>query len=225
MRVMIDASSPTEAATIGNDTGEGKSFASGAAFGARIRGGAWQYRTMPDPSPAEVVAFWKAAGPKKWFAKDAAFDAEIRDRFLETHFAAARRELDGWAVTAEGALALLILLDQFPRNLFRGSGHAFATDPLARGYATSALEAGFDRDYPQELRCFFYLPLEHSERLEDQERSVLLTADLSDNDRRYAIIHRDIIARFGRFPHRNACLGRATTEEEQAFLDAGGFAG
>lgn len=179
----------------------------------------------PDPSPAAVVAFWKDAGPKKWFAKDPAFDAEIRDRFLETHFAAARRELDGWAETAEGALALLILLDQFPRNLFRGSSHAFATDPLARHYAAAAVDAGFDQAHPVELRAFFYLPFEHSERLEDQDRSVLLNAGLGEQEIRYAAIHHEIIARFGRFPHRNASLGRATTDQEQAFLDAGGFAG
>lgn len=177
------------------------------------------------PSPAAVLAFWKEAGPKQWFAKDAAFDAEIRDRFLDAHFAAARRELDQWAETAEGALALLILLDQFPRNLFRNSAHAFATDPLARHFAAAAVDRGFDQAFPPELRAFFYLPFEHSERLEDQERSVRLNADLGDQERRYAQIHHEIIVRFGRFPHRNAALGRATTAEEQAFLDSGGFAG
>ena len=180
---------------------------------------------MSQPTPADVVTFWEQAGPKKWFAKDAAFDAEIRERFLDLHFAASRRELDGWAATAEGALALLILLDQFPRNMFRGSGHAFASDPLARHFAAAALDAGFDQAVGPELRCFFYLPFEHSERLEDQERSVLLNADLGDKERKYAQIHHEIIARFGRFPHRNACLGRQTTPAEQAFLDEGGFAG
>jgi uncharacterized protein (DUF924 family) len=183
-------------------------------------------RVMSDAaSPTEILTFWKDAGPGKWFAKNRAFDADIRTRFLETHFAAARRELDDWAQTAEGALALLILLDQFPRNLFRGSAHAFATDPLARGVAARAVEAGFDLSFPAQLRCFFYLPFEHSEDLGDQERSVLLNAPLGEQERKYALIHRDIIARFGRFPHRNASLGRETTAEEQSFLDEGGFSG
>jgi uncharacterized protein (DUF924 family) len=142
------------------------------------------------------------------------------------------RKYDAWNQTAEGALALLILLDQFPRNLYRGTPHAFATDPLARMFAREAIAAGHDQDpsIPLELRRFFYLPFEHSESLVDQEFSVQLFATLQadtgdEESMKYALIHRDVIARFGRFPHRNPGLGRETTEAEQAFLDEGGFAG
>lgn len=177
-------------------------------------------------SPRTVVTFWKDAGPGKWFAKDDAFDAEFRRRFHDAHVAAARRELDGWMETPEGALALMILLDQFPRNSFRGTGHAFATDPLARHFAIRALDAGLDQKVNAELRRFFYLPLQHSENLADQDRQVALAQamDRADTDR-WAEHHRDIIARFGRFPHRNRALGRETTAEEQAFLDQDGFRG
>jgi uncharacterized protein (DUF924 family) len=176
--------------------------------------------------PADVVTFWIQAGPKAWFRRRKAFDAEIRQRFEAQHHAAARGELDGWAETPEGALALLLLLDQFPRNLYRGSPHAFATDPLARKVARAAVDLGFDAQVDPELRQFFYLPFEHSEHLEDQVHGVNLCAASGDAELvKWANIHRDIIARFGRFPHRNATLGRATTEAEQDFLDRGGFAG
>ena len=127
-------------------------------------------------------------------------------------------------------MAHLLLLDQFPRNLYRGSAHAFATDPLARSIARGALDAGFDQQVEPILRPFCYLPFEHSEALEDQDRAVALfeahdaaTGDISSLE--WAVRHRDIIRRYGRFPHRNAALGRKTTAEEQAFLDEGGFAG
>ena len=175
---------------------------------------------------ADVVTFWIEAGPKAWFKKSEAFDAEIRHRFEDLHFSASRGELEGWAGTADGALALLLLLDQFPRNLFRGSPHAFATDPLARQVARAAVDRGFDRTVDPDLRQFFYLPFEHSEHLEDQDRGVALCAESGDADLlKWAGLHRDIIIRFGRFPHRNHCLGRETTDEEQAFLNSGGFAG
>ena len=174
----------------------------------------------------EVASFWVSAGPKRWFAKDDAFDAEIRARFKAVHLAASRRELDGWAETAEGALALVLLLDQVPRNIFRGSAHAFATDPLARQVARQAVERGFDAKVDPVLRQFFCLPFEHSEDLADQDRAVALCEASGDGDLlKWAQIHRDIVVRFGRFPHRNAVLGRSTTREEQAFLDGGGFAG
>jgi uncharacterized protein (DUF924 family) len=181
-----------------------------------------------DPSPgavtaAGVVAFWREAGPSKWFRGGDAFDAECREFLGAAHHAAARREFDGWSATAEGALALLLLLDQIPRNIFRDSGHAFATDGLARHFAGRALDAGHDAAFEPSLRAFFYLPLEHSEDMADQDRSVALFAVLGDaNYRDYAFAHRDVVARFGRFPHRNAALGRDTTPEEQAWLDAGG---
>lgn len=179
---------------------------------------------------SDVLTFWREAGPEKWFAKDDAFDAAIRERFLEAHLAAARGEMADWEETVEGTLGLLILLDQFPRNLFRSSGHAFATDGLARWIAREALERGFDRAVDPTLRPFLYLPFEHSEHPADQELSVELFTTLQDEtgdaeSLRWAVEHRDIIARFGRFPHRNAALGRQTTPSEQAYLDGGGFKG
>ncbi len=177
-------------------------------------------------SPADVVAFWQSAGPERWFKKDAGFDDEIRRRFLGLHEAAAAAKVADWEATAQGALALLILLDQFPRNMFRGQARAFATDPLARAIAAGALVRGYDAQVPGTLRGFFYLPFEHSEELADQQRAVAFYKAIGDADGlKWAEIHADIIRRFGRFPHRNAVLGRVTTPEEQAFLDSGGFAG
>lgn len=173
----------------------------------------------------ELVVFWQAAGRERWFSKDDAFDAELRARFGDLHLRAARRELDGWARTAQGALALVLLLDQFPRNAFRGTAHMYATDPLARRFARLALEAGFDGAVAAELRPFLYLPFMHSEDAADQERSVALNRSLGDDSEKYALGHRDIVRRFGRFPHRNALLGRESTPEERAFLEQGGFAG
>lgn len=174
---------------------------------------------------AEIVEFWHEAGPDRWFAKDETFDREFHGRFLDRHFAAARRDLDHWAETPEGSLALIILLDQFPRNCFRGTGHMFATDPLARHFARRAIAAGHDKAIAEELRVFVYLPFEHSENIEDQRRSVELTRSLPEEYMKYAVEHLEIIKHFGRFPHRNPALGRETTPEEQAFLDGGGFAG
>ena len=161
-----------------------------------------------------------------WFAKDDAFDARFRERFEAAHFAAARRELDGWAETPEGVLALLILLDQFPRNTFRGTAHAFATDPLARMFALRALDAGFDKAVENDLRRFFYLPLQHAEDRALQDRQVALFQAMErPADDRWAEHHQAVIERFGRFPHRNRALGRETTAEEKAFLEADGFRG
>ena len=177
------------------------------------------------PSAADVIAFWRAAGPKRWFEKDAAFDDDIRRRFLKVHEAAAAGKLTAWEANAEGALALLILLDQFPRNMFRGQARAFASDPLALAVASRAILNGFDGVFP-DLRGFFYLPFEHSENLADQEKGVAFYKAVGDADGvKWAEIHADIIRRFGRFPHRNAVLGRVSTPEEQKFLDDGGFAG
>ena len=177
-------------------------------------------------TPAEVLAFWRAAGPDKWFEKDDAFDAEIRERFLDTYVAAAAGRLAAWEDEAESALALVIVLDQFPRNMFRGDARTYVADPLARMVADRAILRGFDKRYAPPERTFFYLPFEHSENLADQERCVALNRAAADEDGvKWAEVHADIIRRFGRFPHRNRMLGRATTPEEQAFLDAGGFAG
>jgi len=175
---------------------------------------------------AEVVSFWRAAGPDRWFNKNVAFDEEIRQRFLDTYEVAAAGKFSDWEQSAQGALALLILLDQFPRNMFRDDARAFATDPLARAITAGAIIRGFDGQVPKELRGFFYLPFEHSEDLADQERCIALNKATGDADGlKWAEIHADIIRRFGRFPHRNAALARTTTPEEQAFLDGGGFAG
>lgn len=177
-----------------------------------------------DISPSAVVAFWKEAGPEKWFAKDDAFDAEFRRRFHDAHMAAARRELDDWLETAEGTLGLLILLDQFPRNSFRGSGHQFATDPLALTFARQAVRDGRHLAFDFPLRNFILLPFQHSETLEDQDRYMeLATGD--EESEKWGRIHRDIIVNFGRFPHRNAALGRHSTPAEIDFLESGGFGG
>jgi len=175
---------------------------------------------------ADVLAFWRAAGPDRWFEKDDAFDAAIRETFLPLYERAAAGGLASWEDTAEGALALLIVLDQFPRNMFRGSARAFAADPLARAVAGRAIARGFDAAVPKQERLFFYLPFEHSEDPADQDRCCALFRALGDAELlKWAEMHADIIRRFGRFPHRNALLGRATTPEERAFLDQGGFAG
>lgn len=178
---------------------------------------------MGDVDAGEIVTFWRDAGVAKWFQGGVAFDDICRDRFEQTHLSAARGELGGWLNDAESALALLILLDQIPRNIYRGSGHAFATDGLARRYAIEAIKVGHDGCCETGLRGFFYLPLEHSESMADQHRSVELFAALGD-DRMYdyALRHREVIERFGRFPHRNAALGRISTPDERAWLKAGG---
>lgn len=172
-----------------------------------------------------VVAFWREAGPARWFAKDPGFDHRFRERFLDAHENAARGELDAWASTPEGALALLILLDQFPRNAFRGTPRMFATDARARALADASLARGFDRLVEPELAVFFYLPFSHSEDIADQERAVSLAEWLGGRELSYAQLHRDVIRRFGRFPHRNPILGREMRPDEQGYLDEGGFAG
>jgi uncharacterized protein (DUF924 family) len=184
-------------------------------------------RTAPArPSAEDVLAFWLDAGSGRWFEHDEAFDAAIRERFAATYAAAADSLLSAWENSADSALALVIVLDQFPRNMFRHSARSYATDPLALAVARRAIARGFDRLMAMPSRAFFYLPFEHSEELADQERAIALFAATGDADLlKWAELHADIIRRFGRFPHRNAVLGRTTTPEEQAFLDAGGFAG
>jgi uncharacterized protein (DUF924 family) len=182
------------------------------------------------PHPVDVLDFWRNASPAKWFARDAVFDQQIRDGFEAAHMAASRGEFAGWEATAEGSLALMILLDQFPRNIYRGSAHAFATDGLARRTTRAALAAGFERQVEPAMRFFFYMPLEHSEEPADQDHSVRLFRDLQaetgePGNVKWAELHRDIILRFGRFPHRNQALGRDSTPEEVQFLAEGGFSG
>lgn len=183
---------------------------------------------MPDsihPRARACAQFWLDAGFDAWFRKDDAFDADFRARFMDDHFAAAGRRHDDWLEQPEGAFALMVLLDQFPRNAFRGTGHMYATDPLARHFARRAIAAGHDRAFDQRGRVFFYLPFSHSELLADQEYALELNRDLGGEYLKHAIGHHDIVARFGRFPHRNRILGRDTTPAEQAFLEQGGFAG
>lgn len=181
--------------------------------------------TTTDTTPQAVIEFWKQAGPKHWFAKDEAFDKRFRDTFYAAHFKAARCELEHWLSEPDSALALLLLLDQYPRNAFRGTAHMFATDPLARFYANKVIEAGLDQQIDITLRGFCYLPFEHSEDAEDQRLSLQLHEALNPKDTRWAKEHADIIEQFGRFPHRNAVLGRVSTQDEIRFLESGGFSG
>ena len=174
-----------------------------------------------------IIDFWfglpgspeRGARRDIWFERDDAFDAEIRTRFLADVEAAARGDLDSMARTPGGALALVILLDQFPRNLFRDSPRAFAADAKALGIAKDAVARGLDKELDVFERWFVYLPYEHSEDPADQERSVELFRDVADEEAmKYVAAHRDAIVRFGRFPHRNAILGRPSTPEEIAYL-------
>lgn len=184
-----------------------------------------QQAEQPQVSAAEVVEFWKQAGRSRWFRKDEDFDRRFREKCLATHEAVMRGELASWAGDAVGALALVLLLDQFPRNAFRGTPRAFATDAMARAVADGAVRLGLDRQIAEDLRLFFYLPFSHSEEPADQQRAVELTGSLGGDADRHARQHRDIIERFGRFPHRNTVLGRSSTPEELAYLAEGGFAG
>ncbi|SDU39108.1 DUF924 family protein [Stappia sp. ES.058] len=174
--------------------------------------------------PFEILDFWWTAGPEKWFATDTDFDEEIRRRFEPGVSAASLGTLDDWAGTPHGALALLLLLDQFPRNLYRGDAKAFSGDDRALEIAERALDAGFDRAFPKMARTFFYLPFEHAEDIAAQERSVdLFRRNGEETTYFYALVHMDVIRRFGRFPHRNDALDRETTQAESAYLDDGGF--
>lgn len=179
---------------------------------------------VPEDARA-LVAFWRDAGQEKWFAKDPEFDVLFRDRFAAAYSEAVQGALANWAVAPESALALALLLDQYPRNSFRGTPWMYATDPMARLVAEQALALGHLARLPPDLGVFLLLPFGHSERLEDQERSVTLAEAFLPDAAHHARHHRDIIRRFGRFPHRNAILGRATTPEEAAYLASGGYAG
>jgi uncharacterized protein (DUF924 family) len=175
--------------------------------------------------PADVVAFWRDAGPKKWFEKNAEFDQSLVERFGALHAEIAAGGKQDWTKTPEGALALILVLDQFSRNMFRGTPKAFAQDEMALDIARKAVDAGFDAALPTELRFFMYMPFEHAETIAEQERAVLFMHAFAPYVLQYARDHEQIIRRFGRFPHRNTILGRHTTPAEQDFLDGGGFAG
>jgi uncharacterized protein (DUF924 family) len=178
------------------------------------------------PTPADILAFWREAGRDRWYKKDEAFDAKVRRRYLDLWHEAAAGKLSAWERSDDGALALTIVLDQFPRNMFRGDARTYATDPLAREVAGRAIARGADARIDPVLIEFLYMPFMHSEDLPDQLRCVELFRKTGHAENLgYAERHADIVRRFGRFPHRNRLLGRATTPEEQAFLDAGGFSG
>ena len=176
--------------------------------------------TITTPGSNDVLAFWFAESSKPlWFDSTPAFDRTLAERFLATYRAAAAGELADWEDTPSGALALVIALDQFPLNMFRGQPESFATEAAARAVADRALARGFDREMSPEQRLFLYLPFMHGEALADQERSVRLFQQAGlEESLRFARHHHDLIRRFGRFPHRNAILGRVSTPEEQAYL-------
>ena len=181
---------------------------------------------MTENTPEEIVDFWLLAGRARWFSRDDGFDAEVTRLFAKAHIAAAEGKLDFWQDHPVGALALVLLLDQFPRNMFRASPRAYATDEQARQVAKSALERGFTESVAPELRPFFFLPFMHSEDLADQEHCIALYEKAGDQDGlKWAREHRDIFAKFGRFPHRNAVLGREMTSDEARYLAEGGFKG
>lgn len=177
--------------------------------------------------PEEILDFWASLGNEGWWVKNPEVDQQIHDRFGNLHDQACNGELDHWAKTADGALALIIILDQFSRNMFRGNPKTFAQDEQALQIAKEAVDAGLDKTCREDLRVFFYLPYEHSECIAEQEESVKLQYSIGDSPEAMnaALEHREIVQRFGRFPHRNAVLGRHTTPAEQAYLDSGGFKG
>lgn len=173
-------------------------------------------------APHEVIEFWFSEPVRKlWFDSTPAFDQQLRERFGATYEAAAAGELDDWQRTPAGALALVIVLDQFPLNMFRGEARSFQTEARSREVAAAAIERGLDDSLDDKQKAFLYLPFMHSESLADQDRSVALfeSAGLKDN-LKWAYHHRDIVRRFDRFPHRNAILGRESTPEEAAYLDS-----
>lgn len=166
----------------------------------------------------DVLRFWfEEVGPQGWFERSDDTDERIKGGFLDLWQKLETAIPAEALLQPEAALAATIALDQFPRNMFRGTARAFVTDPLALALARNALASGFDMAVPREWRLFFYLPFMHSESLDDQERCVELLSD-DEEQMRYAVDHRDIIARFGRFPHRNRALGRESSQEEAAFL-------
>ncbi|HEX9803263.1 MAG TPA: DUF924 family protein [Gammaproteobacteria bacterium] len=168
----------------------------------------------------EILAFWFSDRVRPlWFRSTPEFDAELRERYLSTWQAAAAGELESWRESAQGALALTIVLDQFPLNMFRGKAQSFSTAGQALAVAADAVARGLDRELERERLPFLYLPFMHSENIDDQERSVALfeAAGLTEN-LRFARHHRELIRRFGRFPHRNAILGRSSSAGELAYL-------
>lgn len=180
---------------------------------------------VPLARPAEVVRFWRDAGPDLWFAKDDAFDRQFRETFATDYENAAADRCPAWTRSATGALALVLLLDQYPRNSFRGTPRMYATDAQARAVAADALRDGHDKRVEPAMQLFFYLPFAHSEDIADHDRMATLVAHLGEKAVERSAFYHGIISRFGRFPHRNEILGRPSTPEEIAWLADGGYTG
>jgi uncharacterized protein (DUF924 family) len=178
--------------------------------------------TDEDTMPDEIIDFWFADATRKlWFDSTPEFDDELRTRFRDTWERARRGELDHWTETAEGCVALVIVLDQFPLNMFRGGADSYSTEAQARDVARIAIERGFDEDLETERKAFLYLPFMHSENLEDQQRALeLFDQPGLESNLRFARHHHDIVKRFGRFPHRNAALGRVSSDAETEYLNS-----
>lgn len=173
-----------------------------------------------------IITFWHKAGPKKWFAKNDDFDAEIADKFVHLIEEAGNGGLQDWLDAPRSCLAYILLLDQFTRNIYRNDGKAFAYDPLALKAAKHAFARGFENEIDEKLRSFFVMPFMHSEAIEDQLKCIELMKKIGgEGNVKFAIIHYDIIKEFGRFPHRNAVLGRESSAEELVFLAGDGFKG
>jgi len=175
--------------------------------------------------PSDIIAFWDGVGPEAWYKQSDTFDAEIRDRFLPTWEDACAGGARDWMDSGPGCLARLIVLDQFPRNLFRNDPRAYCTDGLALQTARHMIDAGWDVEVDGLMRQFVYMPFMHSEALADQDTCVaLMEARMTEgNNALHARVHREIVMRYGRFPYRDGPLGRDTTPEEAAFLDGGGY--
>ncbi len=187
--------------------------------------------SISNPTPEDILDFWfNDAGPKKWYASSPAFDARVRRRFARAVEIQDRvwwqSDEHPWLAEPDSALALIILFDQMTRNIWRGSNRAFAYDDHARYTAVAMIWHGFDWVIPEDRRAFVYTPFMHSEDIEDQEFCIALCADRLEGDGtyRHAVLHRNVIERFGRFPYRNDALGRMTTDAEQDYLDSGGYA-
>jgi uncharacterized protein (DUF924 family) len=176
---------------------------------------------------SEIIEFWlEEIGPQRWYDDSQELDNTIRERFMETWEEALGGKLESWECSREGALALLIVLDQFPRNMFRGEGRSFASDQKALAVAKKAISKGFDKQTPLPERIFFYMPMMHSENSVDQEHSVrLIKMNIGETAYlKHARVHREVIRKFGRFPYRNEALGRHSSEDEASYLANGGYA-
>ncbi|MEG9861532.1 MAG: DUF924 family protein [Parvularculales bacterium] len=189
--------------------------------------GANTHTFMEALTSRDVLNFWVGAGPERWFSPDETFDAQVKDKFASLYEQAKARYLNAWEENVEGALALVITLDQFPRNMFRDTPQAYESDALALGVAERAIERHFDFEVPDVMRRWFYMPFMHAEDIEIQERCVGYCEQRLDSGEtlEYAKGHCDIIRKFGRFPHRNMILGRTSTKGEVEFLEMGGFSG